>query len=356
MTSADDQLCAALEHYFRIQLAGSGPSTIAHDEVNLGALVERANAAVSRVFSQAAEREQWLYFRISAASTAEANVMIATHIAPMLQQWKGDGSIRGWWWLNKSDSFGNAVRLRIQALQRSRREIEAAAKKQLKDFDCQFAMLCYEPELRLFGGTVGMRIAHDQFCADSGFLSEWMRESGHGRLPIIPAVLSVAVIFRLLRAAGLDLFESWDVFDRVCHKRPVGNAPSWGAPDIQRIAAKVVRFGPDAVCDLHEGTKRTLLAGYGDALDSLGRKLNRTYFRGHLDCGIREFLVPVILFHWNRIGMPGVVQTALCHAVARELSDLSRKSATQREVDAVSSANSQEHSFANRKTEATPTY
>ena len=70
----------------------------------------------------------------------------------------------------------------------------------------------YEPETAAFGGTAGMDIAHDLFCADTSGVLAYLRrdDPALGRREI-----SVLLISAMLTAAGLDWYEHGDVFARV---------------------------------------------------------------------------------------------------------------------------------------------
>jgi thiopeptide-type bacteriocin biosynthesis protein len=321
-----DQLSAALENYIQSIATLQG---YVLNEVDLGALVESANAAICRLISESSDLERWLYFRIAVESTAGANAFLAYRLAPMLRELVEPYGITRWWWLRKGDEFGRAVRLRIAVPSSNTKEITLDVSARLERLGCNLTPLRYEPELRLFGGAAGIKIAHDHFCADSKFLVSCMHEANSEGLPVIPLGLSLALALRLLRSSRLDLFESWDVFDRICAKRPGTQNQRGATAKFQRLAETVVHAGTDQIFRLYQNNKATSLSEYVTAIDMLGYELHRTYYRGGLECGIREFLAPVVLFHWNRAGIPGAIQSCLSHAVALELCHLSRAGTTQ---------------------------
>src|ERR1700751_3825005 len=211
-------------------------------KMKLGVLVERAGAAIQRIVSDFAEADQWLYFRVSADLGAGGRVV--THeIAPMLRQLKSNHPIKGWWWLYKTDARGPAVRLRVFVPSDASRELEMAVGREFSKLGRDFKVLCYEPELCLFGGADGIRAAHEYFCADSEFLGAWAGEREPSQGAIIPEGLSLALILRLLHACGLDLFECWDVFDRLCERRRIGHAGDKRFVRYQEVAKKVIQSG-----------------------------------------------------------------------------------------------------------------
>jgi len=193
------QLYAGLETCIGSFISDQGNKDSAFREMKTGVLVERAGAAIQRTIADFAGADRWLYFRVSADVSAASRV-VTREIAPMLRRLKNSHPIKGWWWLYKIDSCGAAVRLRIFVPPGASREVEMAIGAQLAELGRDFRMLCYEPELRLFGGADGMRAAHEYFCADSEFLAAWPQESEPLQNPIIPEGLSVALILRVLRA------------------------------------------------------------------------------------------------------------------------------------------------------------
>jgi len=52
--------------------------------------------------------------------------------------------------------------------------------------------------------------------------------------------------------------------------------------------------------ELYRGEKAHLIDEYGAFLDAFGRNISYL-FDGRLECGLREFLVPIISVHWNRV-------------------------------------------------------
>jgi thiopeptide-type bacteriocin biosynthesis protein len=220
------------------------------------------------------------------------------------------------------------VRVRIRTHPDSRTRVEQTLAEEWTGTGLQCTVVPYEPEVRLFGGRVGMELAHEMFCADSAFVARWLARD-QPKHAAIPEGLSITIVLWLFAAAGLDAFERWDVFEQICDLR-ARRAPPTPALDeeCRRIASTVVRNG-NAVSSRYAASG-TFVTEYRAVVERLGIELQRAYFRGQLTCGRRQFLVPVILFHWNRIGLSFHAQPPLAAAVAAELAAVAgRKRSTR---------------------------
>jgi thiopeptide-type bacteriocin biosynthesis protein len=291
---------------------------------DIGPFVEQVGATFGRLLSEAADPEPWLHFRIGVAPGDGPNV-VAGCIAPRLAELESEGSAIEWWWLNKADACGSAVRLRVRVRQSERATLRARIRARLREAGLTVSEQRYEPEFCLFGGPAGMRIAHEHFCADSRFLVRWATAQPRRDGSLIPDGLSLALALHLFRTAGLDLFEAWDVFSRVLDKRRFRVAPSGLIESGRTLVRRVLTAGPDGVFTLYEGHAAALLADHGRALERVGSALSRAASEGRLECGVRELLAPLVLFHWNRAGLSAVRQCALASAIVEEMRHLARR-------------------------------
>lgn len=117
----------------------------------------------------------------------------------------------------------------------------------------RFPLACriYEPESWAFGGTDGMAIAHDVFCADSpAALAGTGTPGGRER--------AILLISAMTRAVGLDPFETGDVWARLAALRPPAGAP---APD-RRAGAVAAMIDATALAEPWEAAVTAILRAY----------------------------------------------------------------------------------------------
>ncbi len=309
--------CTDLERCVNKYLLTHCGSRSALEQKNVAAIVEKTDAFLYQLAVNSGETAPWLYFRVSADNGNETATLF-TEIGPTLQELTSQHPQLRWWWLCKRDILGAALRLRICVPSGASVEVERVMMDQFKKYGREVRILQYEPELRLFGGSHGIEAAHDFFCEDSKFLMAWAGSDDKLQRPIIPEGLSVSFLFHLLSATGLDVFERWDVFERVSEKRKLERTDDERYLRLQTLVQKTIAAGTDRVFRLYDGEKAHLILAYKNSLETCGRKLSRLYFDGALGCGLREFLVPIILFHWNRVGLTAFRQSSISHAVAQE--------------------------------------
>ncbi|MCY9785201.1 thiopeptide-type bacteriocin biosynthesis protein [Nocardiopsis sp. EMB25] len=177
----------------------------------------------------------------------------------------------------------------------------------------------YEPETRTFGGETAIDTAHTLFCADTHHTMRFLAttRSGRDRRREVSLLLCRA----LMRAAGLDHYEQGDVWHRVAATRPL---PSDGPHPTEEFHHQVHRLlsvdpGPGAV---HFTTGAFAgFAPWARGFQACGQELAALHAQGRLKRGLRAILAHHILFHWNRLGIPGPQQAVLSHTAARVIFD-----------------------------------
>ncbi|RKN11056.1 methyltransferase, FxLD system [Streptomyces radicis] len=157
----------------------------------------------------------------------------------------------------------------------------------------------YEPETDAFGGPEGMDVAHEVFCADS---SSALAETGS------PGARErcVLLLSSMIRAVGLDRFETGDVWAKLGALRPPVTPPTGPARE-RAIAAMRRLTNTDAArrTDAEPGWAARVAA-----FESAGHRLRRLSADGRLTRGLRAVLAHHAIFALNRAGVPVAEQAA----------------------------------------------
>lgn len=281
-----------------------------------GLLAERIIGAALREVRRAESGREWVYLRIPCESDAVRS-FVAGRLRSFVAAATGRYAIDQWWWLHKVDADGSHVRLRL--LVPGAPEWIGATLRSDADgaLGVSTLLLVYEPEIAFFGGVAGMEWAHNFFFADSEFLATWFAET----TTTIKADLgvSVALCSHLLRMAGLDPHEQWDVWKRVQRFRHPRGAIQPSSDVSVEWARRIVGANATQLLRTVEGVPRSLLATHLERLTTLGKELHLAAARGSLECGLRHTLAGALIFHWNRLGAPFRVQSGLSNAVVRAL-------------------------------------
>jgi thiopeptide-type bacteriocin biosynthesis protein len=251
------------------------------------------------------EIARWLQVRVHPSRQHPPELALATVVGPRLDSLTASGASSGWWYMNKPPGW----RIRL-------RNIPAGpAGKLFDDLAAAGAITAwspalYEPETAAFGGTAGMDIAHDLFCADTIGILAYMRRD---RPPLGRREVSVLLIGAMLSAAGLDWHEHGDVFARVAAMRPEP-PPGTAGPAAQLAGQfRTLLAMPTAAFLSEDGTAAARWhAGFTDA----GRRLADASSCGSLSRGLRAVIAHGVIFHWNRLGLPAAAQAILARAAA----------------------------------------
>ena len=288
-------------------------------------MLERTLLTIEDCRNELSAPMHWVYLRVSHVNPARYAEAIQRDILPAIEGLSQVYPVDAWWWLSKRDSIGAAIRLRVAVppIVATPAALDLMERLSGKGYDLK--ILRYEPELRLFGGNKGQAIAHELFFRDSEFLARWAQCEAKPRYPFIPIGLSLAIMTYLTGAAGLDNFERWDVFGQLAEMRPLGPDDHVGKlQEYEVLANKVISVGPDGIFALFRGAQAEILGDYLTRVYGCGRAINQAFFNGELECGLREFLVPVLIFHMNRSGMPWTAQTRMAHAMKDAFQRLGR--------------------------------
>ena len=274
-----------------------------------GPLRERCAAALFRAISDNVGSQRWLYLRISDPSQGQSGSF--ENALRSIDRVIEAANLSGTWWLAKYDVAGNAIRLRIPIQDADSEDKSAELSLMLTDVGLEVASIVYEPELALFGGEIGLDLAHRLFAADSRCLLAWFKEHEYRRPCSIG--FSFALITHLLQCVALDPFECMDVWVKVWGKRRPRSHSSESVSMSQNLSksfSKILASDLSTLPSLFPEALQGVVAQSFVDYQSLGRELASAHHNGRLGIGLRSFLCTAVLFHWNRAGFPPGFQAA----------------------------------------------
>jgi thiopeptide-type bacteriocin biosynthesis protein len=290
------------------------------DPADLTDAIEIYRRAGRHALEQQAASGWWqVYIQFTDWHTAEQ--VVADHLAPLLHCAEQDGVASGWWFMRKHPCW----RLRIQpgSAGRTMRTSLGTAFDELTA-DGRIASWwpgIYEAETAAFGGDAGTDLAHELFREDSRAIMKLVREGGVG---LGRRELSLLLCSTLMRAAGLEWYEQGDVWHRVALERP--RAADVPASKLAAMAGELTQLmhadvTPDGPLLGTDGPLASATEWAG-AFRRAGRTLGAAARAGTLQRGLREILSYLVIFHWNRLGLPARTQSILACAARTAILDL----------------------------------
>ncbi|MBT8227339.1 MAG: methyltransferase, FxLD system [Dactylosporangium sp.] len=245
---------------------------------------------------------QWRQLNLTCDDWAAAEQMGISELRPLLGRAQDAGAIGGWWFVRK----GSTWRVRLRAV--SDAFIDQAIGALTEHGPVRAATeTIYEPETHAFGGPAGMDLTHEVFEADSRYLLDSLAADRHTYRRELAVILSA----RLLRAAGLDLYEQGDCWACFAEHRTITPQRE---PSPAMVAA--VRQLITATDDRPDSPLHTV-SGWTTAVEDAGRRLADLAGAGQLTRGLRAVLAHHLLFLFNRHGISGDDQYLLATAARR---------------------------------------
>ncbi|MEV0188287.1 thiopeptide-type bacteriocin biosynthesis protein [Kitasatospora purpeofusca] len=268
-------------------------------------------AGLAALTDHTTEYGSWVQVYVHPASWPHAERDLAAHLGPYLRQAENSGTVYAWWYVRKhpcwrirlhsgpattTEALREEVGRRLDALQR-------------EGVTTAWWPGIYEPETAALGGPFGIATAHALFHTDSRavLIDAHRNWSALGR-----PELSVLLCSHLLRAAGQEWSEQGDVWHRVARMRPgPPDRPAAGDGLVEQIghllaADTAILTAPGGRLE-HTGT-------WACAFHTAGQTLATAARRGELTRGLRAVLAHLVIFHWNRLGIPTPTQAALARA------------------------------------------
>jgi hypothetical protein len=229
----------------------------------------------------------WFHASVRFDDWPSSEQAMARLVGPRLDALTATAATSRWWFLRKHPCW----RVRIAGIDPAQ---AAGLLGQLADDKVidGWHQEIYEPEEHAFGGPAGMSIAHSLFCADSQ---------------------GVLLTGALMGSAGLDWFERGDVFARVATMRPAPPTDSTGK--LTQLTGQLHALAAAPAAEVITGSGMAQPAAqWLDAFSEAGRRLGESARHSELDRGLRAVLTHIVIFHWNRLGLPATTQGILATA------------------------------------------
>ncbi|WFE53029.1 thiopeptide-type bacteriocin biosynthesis protein [Micromonospora sp. WMMD1155] len=281
-------------------------ATAAIDPADLADAVDAYHGAGRAALEEHAD-SHWYQVRVEFPDWQTAETVGATALGPRLDHLMDLGACDGWWFLRKHPCWRiRLMHARIDDVNQVLNDLTATGAV------ARWWPSRYEPETTAFGGAPGIQTVHDLFCADSRGVLTYLRQPQ-------PALgrreLSLLLLGGLLHAAELDWFERGDVFARVAQMRPIGNTGDSRLAALTGSVRGLLAVAPDIDNPLFRaGGAVPFAAPWHDAYTAAGRELATAATAGTLTRGLRAVVSHIVIFHWNRLGLPARTQGILARA------------------------------------------
>lgn len=267
--------------------------------------------------SERAERQGWHQVHIQFADWRGAERLAVAQLSPALAKAETAGLLGCWFFIRKAEWW----RLRYQAPNAAPGDEAKAFVTQLLDSMLtqgqliQWQRTVYEPEIFVFGGPTGMNVAHELFHQDSLHILAYLDREIASLPPnsqIGRREVSILLCSLLMRGAGQEWYEQGDVWARVAQNRPTDrDTPPEQLHALEPALRRLMTIDTGPASTLVQSGPLRFAAGWMSAFDQAGHALSDLGREGLLTRGLRAVLAHHIIFHWNRLGLPYQVQSAL---------------------------------------------
>jgi thiopeptide-type bacteriocin biosynthesis protein len=264
----------------------------------------------------------WHQVRVQWRNWESAERVAAMVLAPQLERIRESGVLGSWWFVRKAPCW----RLRLRPGSTSvRADLAASVSAVLEDLSVaghveRWSETIYEPEQAVFGGRLGISVAHDLFSADGCAILDYLRRAaadGGAQVLIGRRELSALLCSTLMRAAGQEWHEQGDVWLRVARMRPTTSTISRGwQRTIARLTQLMTASTEPSGEPFGEGGRLSFTAPWFAAFADAGRALGTAATDGSLRRGVRDILAHHVIFHWNRLGLSIKDQSILASAAS----------------------------------------
>lgn len=247
----------------------------------------------------------WLNFRIELDDPDKYQSTLR-QIYYILQEITNEEIINGFWYVRKKD-VSYHIRLRIMTNIIYKTKLSSKIKREISKLDIEgITQSVYEPEVCLFGGEAGMKLAHEFFSIDSEFILKFLSHIDIDKLISLDSV-SLWLWQSLIKEMNFDLYERWDIWNKVWQLRRFEETESSSTQHYQEKLSKLFLLNLETISD----PVGQHIALYNSMYIKWGKKLVQSDRNGLLNRGIRQLIAIHIIFSWNRMGFGNEKQRIL---------------------------------------------
>lgn len=247
---------------------------------------------------------RWRQATLHCADT-HAVQRVITILGRRLAEAENHQRIAAWWFIRKAEKLRVRVQIVPPHVQIGALLSDVVVLSSVR----RWAFQIYEPEIQAFGGVQAMDAVHALFHADSRRLLDYLHTA---EKPDRRRELALILAGTLLRGAHLDWYEQGDVWARLAgHRFISAELPEPGSPPAARIQTLITATEHHMHSPLH------MAPSWGEAYERAGHQLAALFEQGGLTRGLRAVLAHVVLFCWNRIGIPAAEQGLYAATAAR---------------------------------------
>jgi thiopeptide-type bacteriocin biosynthesis protein len=231
--------------------------------------------------------DEWVYYIIDVTHYQQNEILLALY--------RNGLDEFNYWFMRKKFAVDH-IRLRIKKTKGFREE---SFEDKLSIMKCSFHKTIYEPELFLFGGEIGLGIAHEYFCFMSKIYLEILKiEQSNKHLNLVNISINNYFVKKVLD----DQFEVWDCWNRVFELRKFEIHKYEKLIEHHKKSIELI-IEQDPVKLIPESLRHYFV----ETLEHLISRFRNAVSVGTLDRGSRSIISCLIIFGWNIFALkPGI--------------------------------------------------
>jgi thiopeptide-type bacteriocin biosynthesis protein len=306
---------------------GKLPHAVSRDELAAFTYLRQAfiTAGAARVL-ELVDPERWVQVGASFAGARRADAFMRERVLPRVEAWLQAGRVSRFFYMWKPPG----VRLRFcvprptAGFERELTALLSGARRARLITRHEYGL--YDAETYQFGGEAGIDLYHRHATIDSIAVLRLKDLLHRGRAEADASSLSLVLLSSVFSQVTGDAWELWDVwsnmrltgrsFELTAEQRAIAREQMKQNQVVLRRAV----LAPDAFVAGLSKEERQIVADYRRGHAKWAAGVKQAIRRRQLLFGIRKVLPFYAIFHWNRFGFPGYLQSTLTYFMQELLS------------------------------------